>query len=476
MRRIILLSAIILFFTCCIGWTDTLWDLPLDKWMTVYLGKNKIGSLHTTITIDRLLGREVYRMRESLAIRFRMEGKTIHSDSTTTLYFGADLKPILGVYEKNDNNTTSTITARFLPGKINCKITRDGRGTAKVITIPPGVDLSTRIAYQTGLRIPTQEEEFVITSFDPIRMAVTSETVRWAGKIQCEINGCTCDATLVRHSSGRSEVIDSWRGGELVVSEMPGIGMKMIAATSEQATAESDAAGPDLDIATADKPIPNPRSVTDLSLFLVGMPDNDLVINDSRQKAEFLPKNSTAVYHVLASHFDPTNSAKLPIKRRDFTRYLKPTQGIECEDKSIIRQAKSIAAGDTSTYRVACKLRAWVQATIKPSNEAQTSLSAIDILKQRVGCCRHNAVLYAALARASGIPTRLVAGLIYDNGAFQFHVWDESWVGEWTPFDPTYPGDFVDATHIKLVEGGVGDLSSMGRAAGRLHVEIINAK
>jgi transglutaminase-like putative cysteine protease len=63
-------------------------------------------------------------------------------------------------------------------------------------------------------------------------------------------------------------------------------------------------------------------------------------------------------------------------------------------------------------------------------------------------------MLYAAMARAAGIPTKLVGGLMYLEGmGFLYHSWAESYSGRWIAVDPTFNQVGVDATHIKLIEG-----------------------
>lgn len=454
--------------------------LSKDAWMGVYLGPNKIGYMHTTITREKLQGKDVYCMREVLVSRLRMEGKQIRRDSTTTLYFGDDLRPIQGVYEDIDNGATTRIEAQFVQDRVLCKATASGTSTAKSIAIPPGTDLSIRLAYEVGRKPLAVGDEITASSFDPVQLAVTSETLQATRREDVLFRGEKRSAMVILHGIGRTQVTD-WRldSGELAKSEMPGIGAVMVALTKEDAMADLEVNGSDLDAVKADKPIPNPRRVSDLKLRLIGMPDKELVKSDARQSVEYSPESLVATYHIKrqAQQADETSKSPKPtVKHPENAVYLKPTEGIEASDTSIISQARKIIAGDKNTYRVACKLRTWVQSNVRPSDEAATALSAVDVLRKRVGCCRHNAVLYAALARAVGIPTRLAGGLIYDSGSFHFHVWAESWVNGWIPLDPTYPGDFVDATHIKLVEGGLEDLPALGRVAGRLRAEIISAK
>ena len=453
-------------------------ELSRDAWMGVYLGSTKIGYLHTAVSREKLDGRDVYCMREALVSRLQIEGKRARRDSTTTLYFGDDLMPIEGIYEDDDNGTVTRVEARFQSGHILC--TSDSGGTTSVrnITVPSGSDLSVRLAYELGRKTLNVGDEVSATSFDSVSMSVTTETLKATRREDVTFHGKKCSAMVIVHGSGRSEATD-WRldSGELVKSEMSGIGATMVEQPKETAMAFTEETGPDLDVVQADKPIADPRRVSQLDLRLIGVPDKAMAISDPQQTVEYAGASQTATYHIkrptMRSLVAPTKSEP---GTADMQRYLKPTEGIECRDASIVAQARKIMSGEKSTFAAAYKLRRWVQLNIAPSDAASTALSAVDVLKKRTGCCRHNAVLYAALARAAGIPTKLAGGLIYDSGSFRFHVWDESWVGQWICLDPTYPGDFVDATHIKLVEGNLEDLPALGRVAGRLKAEIISAK
>jgi Transglutaminase-like superfamily len=60
---------------------------------------------------------------------------------------------------------------------------------------------------------------------------------------------------------------------------------------------------------------------------------------------------------------------------------------------------------------------------------------------------------YAALAEAAGVPTRIVAGIAHSVGKeFFYHVWAESFVGEWLPVDPCAGQAPADAAHIRLTD------------------------
>lgn len=73
--------------------------------------------------------------------------------------------------------------------------------------------------------------------------------------------------------------------------------------------------------------------------------------------------------------------------------------------------------------------------------------SASDAARLREGDCTEHAVLLSALARATGVPSRVVTGLAYtgDFGgkpSLVPHAWTAAWTGErWQAFDAALPGN-----------------------------------
>jgi transglutaminase-like putative cysteine protease len=74
--------------------------------------------------------------------------------------------------------------------------------------------------------------------------------------------------------------------------------------------------------------------------------------------------------------------------------------------------------------------------TVRPFKGTTDALTA---LRLGEASCNGKSRLFVALARATGIPARLVGGLIMDRGAKRTsHQWVEAWVaGHWVPFCPT---------------------------------------
>ena len=80
---------------------------------------------------------------------------------------------------------------------------------------------------------------------------------------------------------------------------------------------------------------------------------------------------------------------------------------------------------------------------------------AKEILKYKKGDCNEHATVLAALLRAVGVPARIVVGLVYKDGRFYYHAWNEAYINKWISMDATLKQMPVDATHIKLINGGI---------------------
>jgi len=468
MRRAIIVLVVLM--SAC-GGACALDDLRTDTWMNVRIGPVKVGYRHISIAPDKLDGRDVYHLSEVFSIAVLRDGVCRTTTISQSLYLDEAFHPIRGTAEKTDDGGLTRAEVRFAAGRLECTLTADGKTTTASIPVPPEADLSVVPAYIAGRIPPDAEKSIPAWSFDLFKPSLVRGELRADGRKQVIWNGTRRSVLVVRRRENEEEMID-WRldTGQIIRTELPRLSTVMTAATRTDALRMPSVH--DLGRVETDRPIRDPRRASDLSLRLTGISDGTMALSDSRQTAVYRSKDHSADYVVRAVRFDPAKSARLPISRKDLAAYLAPGKGIESGDPAVVKQASNIVGSERNAYKAACKLREWVYRNVKPSPSAPGAASAAATLAQRAGECRHKAVLYAAMARAVGIPTRLAAGLIYDERAFVFHVWAESWVGQWVALDPTYPGEFVDATHVKLVQGEIDDLYAVTRVLGSLRAEI----
>ena len=152
--------------------------------------------------------------------------------------------------------------------------------------------------------------------------------------------------------------------------------------------------------------------------------------------------------------------------------YLAATHHLESDHPEIIKIASEVTSGAVTPREKVKRLTGWVAREVK--DEYVDSFSALEVLHTRKGECQAHTLLYTAMARAVGIPTKLVAGLVYMEGlGFLYHSWAESYADGWVTVDPTFNQVGVDATHIKLVEGPSWTSTlSVGTVVGKIKARI----
>jgi len=133
------------------------------------------------------------------------------------------------------------------------------------------------------------------------------------------------------------------------------------------------------------------------------------------------------------------------------------------------------AVGDAKTPREKVqRIVDFVHDYVQPSLSA--SLPNIhDLMQRKKGDCKSYALLTTTLARAAGLPSREVSGLLYigdDNKAFGGHAWNEVVLdGVWVPIDASMRSTEVDATHISFgpqERGAKGMLETLGKLSFKL--------
>jgi hypothetical protein len=140
---------------------------------------------------------------------------------------------------------------------------------------------------------------------------------------------------------------------------------------------------------------------------------------------------------------------------------------IQADNPQVSELAFQLTA-DLAPLDAAQALSNWVHENIQKTPTLSIP-NAVEVLENRTGDCNEHAVLYTALARAAGIPTRLCTGLAWTGGKFYYHAWPEVWVGGWLAVDPTFGQFPADPLHLRLLTGGLETqyeiLNFMGRDA-----------
>lgn len=172
---------------------------------------------------------------------------------------------------------------------------------------------------------------------------------------------------------------------------------------------------------------------------------------DNRQQiANVLSENSVQ----LAIHQDPrdfTGRIQLPVVGEEFLPYLADTDYIKPSLPLVQSLVQEILAGETDAWRGTELILNWVFQNITGKMVART-LTTKEILEMRAGKCSEYATLFAALARAAGLPTKIALGERYQGNFWVGHLWNEVWLGEWVAVDPSHNQIAPDATLVKFID------------------------
>ncbi|HPC00196.1 MAG TPA: transglutaminase-like domain-containing protein [Syntrophales bacterium] len=227
----------------------------------------------------------------------------------------------------------------------------------------------------------------------------------------------------------------------------------------------------DFSLIRTERGVPCPRGAEEMRVILSGLPGDLRPPEGAHQEVAEERQNGERVFSVHTRRRPFPGGG--PPTEETLRSCLAPHVQIESRHPEIRRLGAQITSGVTGPREKIERLCAWVAREIK--DEAVDAFSALEVLTTRKGECQAHTLLYTALARSVGIPTRLVGGVVYLEGhGFLYHSWAESHAGGWVAVDPTFGQVPADATHIKLVEGP--DWSSflpLGRVVGRLGIRIL---
>ncbi|HOM70663.1 MAG TPA: transglutaminase domain-containing protein [Armatimonadota bacterium] len=454
-----------------------------DFWMGVYMMGQKMGYMHITTEPVTYEGQKCTKVDSFFRMKTVILGQSMQQDVRTVVYAGERFAPLFQVFDMTSGGGRTTVEAKFAEKEVKCKVTSAGSTTEKVIPIPEGVSLIGDSMYALGADKIEVGQKAKLHYFNPMTISIDPMDLEVLRQEQLEVNGKTYDTFVIKNTMKTVGNVTTWQTAEgSIIKTTTAMGLTMILETAEQAVSgvDSDYVPPEdfalLTSVRANIDIKNPRQVKKLIIRLSGNLDEKMGISDNHQKVTWLTtegEDRKAEFVIECTQFDEKQSVNLPIKDEKFASYLEPSPYLQSDAPAIKAKAAEIVGDEKSAYKAAKTIRAWVTKNMKPQADMGIPRPAVDVLNNRVGVCRDYSVLFASLARAVGIPTKVVAGIVYMNGHFYYHAWAECYVGEWVAFDATYPSDFVDATHVKLAEGDATNMFEMAPVFGTLKAEIV---
>lgn len=153
-----------------------------------------------------------------------------------------------------------------------------------------------------------------------------------------------------------------------------------------------------------------------------------------------------------------TCGATIALTADQRARYTQPTQWLESDASELQKAIRSVKRPELTDVQRMAKLQKIARERLS-GVDFEGYASARQAWRDRHGDCTEDALLLTALARAAGIPARVVSGLVYGreryhgtHDAFLPHAWTIAWVdGAWRNYDISING--FGSGHIALAVG-----------------------
>ena len=311
---------------------------------------------------------------------------------------------------------------------------------------------------------------FRFTLFDPSTLSHKEMRIKVTDKTVIPLNDKKYPAFRLE-TKVWGQTLVFWLDEEGVLLKEEGF-MGLTLVRSDQARAPLDVDGSagadfyDTAAIAVKQTLDHPRDITYLKLKVMAPRDtgfNLALLNEGRQRL------SGDILEIFREGV-PGKASKADTRLKPF---LLPGINLQSDDKALVEKATEIAGSLKDKKAIAQRLMTWVYENVE-KRPVVSIPDALAVLETRVGDCNEHAVLLTALLRAVGIPARECVGIVYMDRRFFYHAWTEAYLGRWISMDATLNQMPTDATHIKLVHGGLDKQAELMALMGNLKLDIVD--
>lgn len=435
-----------------------------DEWSGIYFHGGKVGHAHSTITRIE----DGFQISEDLYLNLTVLNVPQVIQTSINAVTDRDLRLSIFSFRLKAGVIRYAAFGRVTGTTVKLRVTSGSAMQRHRMELDRAPVLSNSLKYlvlRNGLETGTR---FTQTFFDPLTLRTRAVDIAVQGMETIQVHGREVDCFKVL-ATGSGVPVCSWldRDGNTLREESP-MGFVLVRESRAAARGGIRGDGPDVAVATA-VPVDRAFSTAGLRRLRLRLKNIDTSAFALDQGRQHLAGDELTIQHHPLTQAD---TCRLPVRDEALTPYLADTVFIQSRNERVQRQAAEILQGERDGRRAVEKLLRWVYRSI--AKEPTMSIpSAVQVLETRRGDCNEHAVLMAALCRASGIPSRLCAGLVYMNGSFYYHAWVEVYLGRWVPADPTLDQLPADVTHIQFVQGDLEEQVAILQLLGRLEIDVL---
>ncbi|MCP4110564.1 MAG: transglutaminase domain-containing protein [Desulfobacteraceae bacterium] len=434
-----------------------------NTWMNIFQNGRKIGFSHSVFSKKE----KGYYLQETLFMRINTMGmiQDINFRTEGNLNFDFTLSSLS--FEIRSGRFSFSGQGTVSGNRLSVKTQGSGPIDIKLKKKPylaAGILDAVRAAgVKTG-------DKLYFDIFDPGTMSQERVTVKILGKENITNMGLEEPATKVSMNfKGMTQLAWISEIGEVLKQEgMLGITLEKTGKTDalfglEIQSSEDLTAAVAVDPGT---PVENAAKLRMLKLEISGTEYDGLYLDGGRQRLE------GNILTILMESLPDIKTSELVNLPESDKKFLKPTPFIQSDNKKIIKLAQKIVAVDDTPLEKTGKLLKWIRDNIE-KRPVLSLPDAVSTLENRMGDCNEHSVLFAALARAAGIPAKIEAGLVYMDGRFYYHAWNLVYIGEWVTADSLFGQFPADVTHLRFASGEQEEQLDLMGVIGNIKLKVV---
>jgi len=447
---------------------------PSDKWFLVTIGGQPVGYIHDVSSRDYRAGGEVLVYRSEMKMALNRLGTKIELRFVTGFE-----ETVAGLLTKISYEMLTSAMATTTEAVVKDKVIEfrsESGGKSYTRTIPYRGTLlgqeGIRLASLKALKTAGDSVEFL--TFMPELEAVSKGSRKVLGVETLPLGGGDVRTLKVEEFIESAAVKSTaWLNAdyEVVKQEMATPFGPSEFVLSDRTTALAAASGSDLPAEMFERSIirsnirlPLARTLQYLKVKIIHK-NPDLGWPDLKSPGQALESQDreTLILEIKRPPLPKPASFPIPLSEKN-REYLEPNAFIQSDEAGLRDLVRGLVAGEKDLFQAAFKLERWVSDNMTFDLGIALAPST-EIFQNRRGTCVGYATLLAAMARAAGIPSRVVMGYVYALGMFGGHAWTEILIGDtWIPMDAAIVAPAqADAARIAFnavsMREGAGSLS-----------------
>ncbi len=418
-----------------------------ESWLGLYLQGAKVGWTRT----ERLPGSEAGGRRT--ISETRMETQLLGQTMVTTIQSESETNAqgmlLSYTFQMLSQGRELSVSAKKMGALLRATSRAGGEESVREIAIPAGVVVIEDPLEAVDLALGKPQKA---TVFDPLSLSLVEVeiTPRATEKLEGQ------DVQVLRIEDPRGPLtVYSRPNGDVIRIDGP-LGLQMKPETKEKAMNMAGAGASDL--ADASSIVPQGRVPANASTVTYRVRGS---LKDMPQDGHQTVRREGSSFVVTTRPVGPKDapgSLRLG-EAGGMEKWTLPDIRVPSGQPEFRELALQYAGNAEMAMDAAERIRLGVYRRLRVNAGIGVMRDAQEVLSSGEGVCRDHAVLMAALLRSVGIPTRLVNGIVHQDGRFYYHAWVEAWNGSaWIGFDSTRPAPRLTAGHIKTVQGGVSDV------------------